>query len=203
MNPKTTREKVLDAFADELLESGYRGVSLKSVSSAAGIKRPSLYHFFPNGKEQIYTEVALRIIDVDAVRVDDATKAPGGLAGKLHILAQLHADDPRKVRLDQRIYDATRYVSETTRKLISTRYVESLLIPAQAVMVAAVDAGELRDLDPEFLMSAFLEMAKVVQGIPDDVAMPPEHRQSEGPSRERLASQVVDLFLSGARRPAV
>ena len=198
MNTKTTRENVLDAFAEQLLESGYRGISLNSVSAAAGIQRPSLYHYFPEGKEQIYSEVALRMIDADAVRVQSAVGDPGGLAEKLRLLALIHADDPRKVALDQRIYDTTRYVSDETRTLVSTRYVESLLVPAQAIMAEAVAAGELRDLDPGFLMSAFFGMAKVVEGIPEDVAMPPEHRGEARAASYFLAVQVVDLFLFGA-----
>lgn len=92
-----------------------------------------------------------------------------------------------------------RYVGNETRTLVSTHYVESLLIPVQEIMADAIKSGELRNMDPGFLTSAFLEMANVVQGIPEDVAMPPDHRQDQASSREQLATQVVELFLSGAR----
>jgi AcrR family transcriptional regulator len=198
MSPENTREQILDGFADQLLESGYRGISLKEITEAAGIQRPSLYHHFPNGKEQIYTEVALRMIETDASRVQEALSTPGGLRSRLGALALLHADDPRKIALDQRIYDATRYVSDETRTVVSTRYVDGLLSPVQAMMAGAVAAGELRDLDPDFLTSTFFGMAQVVQGIPEDVAMPPDKRGGPRPTTADLADGVVEMFLSGA-----
>jgi len=198
MSPENTREQILDGFADQLLESGYRGISLKTITEAAGIQRPSLYHHFPDGKEQIYTEVALRMIETDAARVQQAISTPGGLRDRLGALALLHADDPRKIALDQRIYDATRYVSDETRTVVSTRYVDGLLAPVQAMMASAVAAGELRDADPDFLTSTFFGMAQVVEGIPEDVAMPPDKRGGPRPTTADLANGVVELFLSGA-----
>ena len=198
MSPENTREQVLDSFADQLLESGYRGVSMKAISDTVGIQRPSLYHHFPDGKEQLYTAVALRMIESDAARVQQALATPGGLRARLGALALLHTDDPRKVALDQRIYDATRYVSDETRTVVSTRYVEGLLAPVNDMMADAVAAGELRDLDPSFLTSTFFGMAQVVQGIPEDTAMPPDKRGGPRPEATELAAEMVELFLSGA-----
>jgi AcrR family transcriptional regulator len=201
MSPENTREQILDGFADQLLESGYRGVSMKAITDAVGIRRPSLYHHFPDGKEQVYTEVALRMIETDAERVQQALATPGGLRDRLGALARLHADDPRKIALDQRIYDATRYVSDETRTVVSTRYVDGLLSPVNAMMADAVAAGELRKLDPDFLTSTFFGMAQVVQGIPEDVAMPPDKRGGPATATTDLANGVVELFLSGAATP--
>ena len=198
MSPQNTREQILDGFADQLLESGYRGVSLKTITEAIGIQRPSLYHHFPEGKEQIYAEVALRMIETDAARVHEALSTSDELTVRLKSLALLHADDSRKVALDQRIYDATRYVSDETRTVVSTRYVDGLLAPVNAMMADAVAAGELRDLEPEFLTSTFFGMAQVVQGIPEDVAMPPDKRGGPRPIASDIAAEVVELFLSGA-----
>ncbi|MDX2342420.1 MAG: TetR/AcrR family transcriptional regulator [Acidimicrobiia bacterium] len=198
MSPENTREQILDGFADQLLESGYRGVSLKTITEAIGIQRPSLYHHFPEGKEQIYAEVALRMIETDAARVHEALSASGELTVRLKSLALLHTDDSRKVALDQRIYDATRYVSDETRTVVSTRYVDGLLAPVNAMMADAVAAGELRDLEPEFLTSTFFGMAQVVQGIPEDVAMPPDKRGGPRAIASDIAAEVVELFLSGA-----
>lgn len=198
MSPDNTREQILDSFADQLLESGYRGVSMKTIADTVGVRRPSLYHHFPDGKEQLYTAVALRMIESDSARVQQALSEPGGLRAKLTALALLHTDDPRKIALDQRIYDATRYVSDETRTDVSTRYVDGLLAPVNGMMASAVAAGELRDLDPDFLTSTFFGMAQVVQGIPEDAAMPPDKRGGPRPATTDLAEGVVELFLSGA-----
>ncbi len=198
MSPENTQEQILDGFADQLLESGYRGISLQRLADSIGIQRPSIYHHFPGGKEELFIAVALRMIDADAARVQEALATPGGLRPRLVALALLHSDDPRKVALDQRIYDTTRYVDDETRTLVSTRYVEGLLQPVNTFMAEAIAAGELRDLDPGFLTTTFFGMTEVVQGIPEDVAMPPEHRGDSRPPVAEIAVQVVDLFLDGA-----
>ncbi|MDJ0954215.1 MAG: TetR/AcrR family transcriptional regulator [Acidimicrobiia bacterium] len=198
MSPEATRDRILDGFADQLLEVGYRGMSLQVITEAVGIKRPSMYHHFPDGKEQIYTEVALRIIDADAARVEAALTENEGLEERLVALAMLHTDDARKVALDQRIYDATRYVSDDTRTVVSSRYVAGLLAPVRKMMASAVAAGDLREEDPELLMETFFGMAGAVQGIPDDVAMPPDKRGGGRPPAVELAHRVVALFLEGA-----
>ncbi len=198
MSPATTRDKILDGFADQLLEFGYRGISLQSITDAVGIKRPSMYHHFPQGKEQIYTEVALDIIDKDAARIAAALADNDNLEGRLLALAMLHTDDARKVALDQRIFDATRYVSDETRTVVSTRYVEGLLAPVRQMMADAIAAGHLRDEDPELLMQTFFGMTNTIPGIPDDVGMPPDKRGGKRPAIEVLAERVVKLFMLGA-----
>lgn len=199
MSPESTRERIIDGFADQLLEYGYRGISLQAVTEAVGIKRPSMYHHFPDGKEQIYSEVALRMIEADTVRVAAALSSSSDLEDRLLALAMLHTDDARKVALDQRIYDATRYVSDETRTVVSSRYVAGLFAPVREMMADAIAAGELRGEDPELLMQAFFGMAGAVQGIPEDVGMPPDGRGEHKSDPVAVAARVVELFLSGAR----
>lgn len=198
MSPTDTRERILAGFTEQLLEVGYLGISLDRITAAIGIRRPSLYHHFPDGKEQLYTEVALRMIDRATERVAAAVRAPGDLRTRLEALALIHADDPRAAALDQRIFDATRHVGDATRAEVSTRYVEGLLVPAEQLMAAAIADGQLRPADPGLLMNVFYGMAQAVVGIPEDVGMPAELRGDPGPTAEELAAQVVELFLHGA-----
>ena len=193
-----TRTRLLDGFEAQLLDEGYLGVSTAELAQQAGIQRPSLYHHFPDGKQQLFTEVAMRMIEADAARVTDALASSDALRSRLVELAMIHADDPRKATLWQRIYDGTRYVDDETRTLVSTRYVEDLLRPATALMRTAVEDRELRDLDPDFLMNAFFGMATVVQEMPPDVAMPVDKRPARRQTARELAEQVVDVFLAGA-----
>ena len=194
----STRDQILDGFAEQLLDVGYRGISLQAITDAVGIKRPSMYHHFPEGKEQIYAEVALRMIEADAGDVAAALANNETLEDKLVALALLHSDDPRKTALDQRIFDATRYVSDETRTRVSTRYVEGLLSPVRQLMADHIAAGDLRDEDPSLLMEAFFGMTSAVPALPDDVGMPPDKRGGQRPAATEMARRVVALFLEGA-----
>jgi AcrR family transcriptional regulator len=198
MSPESTKERILNGFAEQLLEVGYRGISLQAITDNVGIKRPSMYHHFPGGKEEIYAEVAQRMIDADAALVAAALSDHENLADRLAALALIHTDDPRKAALDQRIFDATRYVSDETRTMVSTNYVNGLLTPVRSMMADAIAAGQLRAEDPGLLMEAFFGMANAVPALPEDVGMPPDKRGGQRPAKTEMAERVVALFLEGA-----
>src|SRR5713226_9919174 len=62
-----TRERILQVAQALFAERGYRGTSLRDISSRIGIKAPSLLHHF-SSKEQIYLAVLDRIFG----KVEDA-----------------------------------------------------------------------------------------------------------------------------------
>src|SRR5215831_4859322 len=57
--PHPTRDRILTAAADLLRRKGYSGTGLKDILKASDAPFGSLYHFFPDGKEQLGAE-ALR-----------------------------------------------------------------------------------------------------------------------------------------------
>ena len=59
-SPKITEEKLLDHIADVFRAYGYEGASLNHIAKATGLKRASLYHRFPGGKEEMATAVLQR-----------------------------------------------------------------------------------------------------------------------------------------------
>lgn len=50
-------EELLDRLGRVFREVGYAGASLTALSEATGLKKASLYHRFPGGKEQMAREV--------------------------------------------------------------------------------------------------------------------------------------------------
>lgn len=87
------RQKVLDAAVDLLSRSGLSGAGLNDLIALSGTPRGSLYHFFPNGKEQWVTE-ALRLYASSFSAGCDAAiaKAPSvtqGIANIFHFAARM------------------------------------------------------------------------------------------------------------------
>jgi len=178
-----TRDLILDAFARQLATVGYAGISLAGVAATAGIQKASMYHHFSGGKEQMYTEVALRYSDQLGARVSAAVSAPGGFEQRLVALAEASAEQHGgAVSFEQRIYDALEHVSDDTRSEVMSRYAASVLDPVVALFADAVDAGEVTG-EPGFLMNAFLHLCRAGDGTDAD-----------------YARRVVDLFLHGAAR---
>lgn len=60
---RTVNEKpdVLLLIAEVFRELGYEGASLGHITQRTGIGKGSLYHFFPNGKEQMAQEVLAHV----------------------------------------------------------------------------------------------------------------------------------------------
>ena len=48
---------IVRKLADVFSRHGYEGASLKLLSQATGLGRSSLYHYFPNGKEDMASAV--------------------------------------------------------------------------------------------------------------------------------------------------
>lgn len=55
--PSASREEIVDRLAEVFRRHGYEGASLKLLSDATGLGRSSLYHYFPNGKEDMASAV--------------------------------------------------------------------------------------------------------------------------------------------------
>ena len=168
-----TRTQIMTAFADQLAATGYAGISLVGVAGNVGIRKPSIYHHFPGGKEDLYRAVAQEYIDGLHLRIEKALEVQGSLEDRLIALAVACSEHHRStISFEQRIYDALDQVSETVRDEIS----------GLSMFADAVDSGELTG-DPHFLMNAFLHLARATD-IADDSAG---------------AHRIARLFLDGAR----
>jgi AcrR family transcriptional regulator len=49
----SSREAVLATLSTLFRERGFEGVSIADISAATGLGRPSLYHYFPGGKDEM------------------------------------------------------------------------------------------------------------------------------------------------------
>ncbi len=84
--PLLTREEVLERIFGEFRLRGFDTSSLSDLSSATGLGRSSLYHYFPEGKQQMAAEVLahlLRTLESDVFtplrQVRSAKSRLGGL----------------------------------------------------------------------------------------------------------------------------
>ncbi|NBM18323.1 TetR/AcrR family transcriptional regulator [Streptomyces sp. GC420] len=192
-----TRARARDEFARLLAERGYLGVSLDEIAKTVDVKKASLYHHFPGGKPALFTEVAHHYIEETAAVLQQALETGDGLRERLLALAGTYARGTYNSALGDQIYHATRHVDEARRSELSHAYVRQLIQPVTDLMGRAVETGQLRESDPGFLAMAFMELAAMLQPMPEDVAMPAQERPAPAPAGA-LTEEVVDLFLRGA-----
>ena len=55
--PILSKEEVLDLLLNTFRDRGYEGASLAELSTATGLGKSSLYHYFPGGKEEMAEQV--------------------------------------------------------------------------------------------------------------------------------------------------
>ncbi len=185
MTTTGTRNRIMEAFRKQLAANGYPGISLTAVAEEAGIRKASLYHHFPRGKDELYAAVTRGFVQAQRARLTAALAAGGDLRARLVRLADAAADPSGEVvSFEQRLFDALPFVDEETRDAVSEEYVEGVLRPVVPLFREAVESGELTGADPEFLMNAFFHLARV---------------SDMRPAGEPTAELVADLFLDGAR----
>jgi AcrR family transcriptional regulator len=67
-----TKRNMLDLLMDLFREKGFDGASLSDISDSTGLGKSSLYHHFPNGKE----EIALQLLEHLEDQLEQALFAP-------------------------------------------------------------------------------------------------------------------------------
>jgi AcrR family transcriptional regulator len=102
--PPEERKALLIGAAEETFASrGYTQAGLAEVAELAGVSKTLLYHYFPDGRPELYREVMDRLVGqvVDAARA--ATRAPTApdrrVAALVEALMTWFADHPDAYRL--------------------------------------------------------------------------------------------------------
>ena len=94
----TTRDRLVSTMATSMRERGLGSSAIKDVLQRADVTAGSMYHFFPDGKEQLAAETILRAGAIGhrtlVNALDEADSAVGGVARFFELLGDdLEASD--------------------------------------------------------------------------------------------------------------
>lgn len=177
------RADILRAAADLFGRRGYVGVQVDDVARAAGIGKPTLYRYFVS-KEELFLQVfgdALAALegDLDAIRARAGTQR-GALVAILERLVDVLAQQMVSLRVltgeQPELADRWRIMFRGRRRPIQDAL--------RAVLVAGIDRGEFRSVDPEVVPALLLGM---IRGGVMGADVP----------RAQLARAALDLVLHG------
>lgn len=65
------REQIIQTTCDLMEKQGYHGTGLNEIVKESGAPKGSLYHYFPEGKEQIASEAVMQSGKATAQRIKD------------------------------------------------------------------------------------------------------------------------------------
>lgn len=132
-----SREEILDAAREVVLEKGVAGTTLAAVARAAGMSKTALYYYFPS-KDALLFALVFRILRNQAQGVHDAVEqtktAPDALGALIETLAREYAarlDDFRLAFLYNQMTTSGR-ASVTPEQLESIRPLNDLLLAGTA-----------------------------------------------------------------------
>ncbi len=178
------RADILRAAGDLFGRRGYGSVQVDDVARAAGVGKPTLYRYFAS-KEALFLQVfgdALEALEaeLEAIRGREGSQR-AALAAMLERLVDVLAGQMVSLRLltgeQPELADRWRILFRGRRRPI--------LDALRAVIVAGIDSGEFRPVDPGVVPALLLGMIRGgLMGAPD---VP----------RSRLARGAVGLVLHG------
>jgi TetR/AcrR family transcriptional regulator, lmrAB and yxaGH operons repressor len=84
INMSSVREHILQTTSGLLENQGYHGTGLNEIVKESGAPKGSLYHYFPEGKEQITSEAVLQSGTVTAGRIRQGVSGNSNAARAIH-----------------------------------------------------------------------------------------------------------------------
>lgn len=80
----SAREHILQTTCDLMEKQGYHGTGLNEIVKESGAPKGSLYHYFPEGKEQITSEAVLQSGKATAERIQNELSGSTNAAKAIH-----------------------------------------------------------------------------------------------------------------------
>ncbi|HWR54496.1 MAG TPA: TetR/AcrR family transcriptional regulator [Bryobacteraceae bacterium] len=81
--PKITDEDLLERLTRVFQDHGFEGASLSLISKATGLERASLYHRFPDGKDQMAEAVVAHVGEQFLEKLLAPLREPGPVAARI------------------------------------------------------------------------------------------------------------------------
>ena len=194
-----TRQAILDAALALFAEKGYFGTSLRDVARAVGVRESALYNYFP-GKEALFEALLdRRVGDEERAAVGAARRAGDRRPRRCSNGSPTFALDrfvlPRQQQLFRILMsDGMRLAREGRINLLER--MGSSRPRLQEIMRHLIDAGCLRDADPELLVMQFFGPLLFWRQLHAAGATTAIVR-----NRHAFARAHVDQFLNGAAVP--
>jgi AcrR family transcriptional regulator len=165
-----TRTLAIDA-ADALLhQHGYLGVSMDAIAEAVGIRKASLYHHFPAGKDELILEIANRSTSEGTLCFTQALESNGGIRSQLTELAR--AIIGKRQQNYAVLRDAMRFMASEHQTHIYQEFYNGQFRNLHTALEQAVARGELQKHDTERcltdLNTTFNKHAKQPRGKPQN-----------------------------------
>lgn len=187
-----SRERVLNSAEQLFHARGYTAVSMRDIADSLAMRQASLYYHVPEGKEQLYVEVAMRNLRRHQEGIGEAiasTKNRDVIIG-LEAVADWFMNSTPLRLLSMLETDMVALSDENAKDLTRQAYL-ALFAPIAGLFAEAQKRGEIRTMDPEQLAGFFLSLMDSIS-----------YSHTSGKADAVVESSIrdaLDIFLNGLR----
>ena len=186
-----TRDLAIEAARRLLLTGGDAALSMEGLARALALRAPSLYHHFPGGRDEMILAVADQCSRLDGEAIEAIVRGPGRTAERLAAVARHFAAEAGHHPYHM-LTELRKGLPQAARAQLQQIFADRVEAPLVALVREGQAAGELRALDPELVVRAFLTLMLSLGEF-----------EADDPQRATLPGFLVDLLDQGlAARPA-
>ena len=185
------RERLLVSAERLFSERGYTAVTLRDIADAVGIRQASLYHHFPEGKEQLFVAVTERGLTRIKDELECVTRevASLSLSGQLERIVGVLLGQP-PIDLARMVPSDMPAIARAQAERLTRLAFDSLVEPLGTVFRTGRERGEQRVMDDLLLAGWLLSMIETVQLA--------ERFSDRAP--EEMAADMIDVLIHGITR---
>lgn len=194
-----SRDRILDGAEELFRKRGYNAVSLLDVAKTVRMRKPSLYHHFPGGKEELFTAVHERMF----ARIGDALdRLLIGVSGDigdgdnllekgLFAAAGWFLRQPPMFLLSMLHNDMPDLSDDARQRLIASSY-GVIMGPLVEHVQRAAERGDAKGINPYIIAGGFLSLLEgtmIASGV------------GFGHDVSEMVHTSVDMLVYGAAVP--
>jgi AcrR family transcriptional regulator len=180
---QATKEKALTVAEVMLSERGYLGMSMEEIAKSIGIRKASLYHHFPGGKEEMVAELAEQVLKRAEAGILEAVSS--GRTAKVQLEALMALELSTKRHTETMLRDAMRFMKKSHQDKIALGFMTHMFSPIHEVFQRGVANGEFRKHNTELAVWLFMSMTTKLS---EDSYQQPTNT---------LSDQALELFFNG------
>ena len=158
-----TRKHILKEAQSLYLTGGYNQLTMEKIAEILGLKRPTLYYHFPNGKEQLLIETIEALISELITVWSEAVNAGHNTRTRLRNILDTVTDYPLPENKRTILVELWQ-LGEEVRTTIKQSY-QQIFTLLSGVFEEGINKGEFRSVELELAVQSFLGLCDQIESM--------------------------------------
>jgi TetR/AcrR family transcriptional repressor of lmrAB and yxaGH operons len=158
-----TRKRVIEEAKRLYLAGGYNHLSMDKIAEILGLKRPTLYYHFPDGKEQLLVETIKTFAEEMIMVWSEAIAAGNNTRSRLRNILDTVTSYPLPENKRTVLVELWQ-LGEKVRTTVKEVY-QQIFTLLSGVFEEGIEKGEIRPLELELAIQSFLGLYDQIENM--------------------------------------